>query len=58
MQGIMKCKKYKEIQIIVKGSVSHNSLNVGSFQDWLEDLIQSPEFFLALKPPMLIDMAL
>lgn len=57
MQGTMKCKKYKIIQIIIKGWVSPNSRNVGSFQDWLKDLIQSPEVSPAFKPPMVIDVA-
>lgn len=51
-------QEIQEIQIIIQEWVSPNSLNVGRFQDWLKDLIQSLEFFPALKPPMLIDVAL
>lgn len=42
----------------MKGTVSPNSLKVRSFQGWLKDLIQRPAIFPALKPPLLIGLAL
>lgn len=42
----------------MKGTVSPNSLKVRSFQGWLKDLIQRPEIFPALIPPILIGLAL